>query len=257
MRALRLTSLTTYVNPARAFSTTRQEHANILFALHALSNSRETQHFNRISRLDRVEHSPPLQLIKASEVDAFPIPAPLSQSAITTPLRKTREPSRSVLDDKALRIGKLILSEHARNLSRSQRALDSVKRQNAQAKDIGERERADWAKDKARLQRELRSAGGLIIAAVATATVLATWRFWPQGTSFSRAKVLDAKPVGSTGTTASVMDTQRPSDVVLAVPPSTTTLPIRRAAPAPVPEGIEVGPAAPSQSWRSMLWKLS
>lgn len=55
----------------RAFSTTPSPHASPLFALHALSNSRETQHLNKLSRLDRTEHSPNLKLIKSSEVDIF------------------------------------------------------------------------------------------------------------------------------------------------------------------------------------------
>lgn len=42
-----------------------------LFALQALSNSRETQHFNKASGLSRVEHSPNLELLRASEVDPF------------------------------------------------------------------------------------------------------------------------------------------------------------------------------------------
>ncbi|CAK4032904.1 Hypothetical predicted protein [Lecanosticta acicola] len=55
----------------RHFSTSPRPQASLLFALGALSNSRETQHFNKISRLDRTEHSPSLKLIKTSEVDPF------------------------------------------------------------------------------------------------------------------------------------------------------------------------------------------
>lgn len=42
-----------------------------LFALQALANSRETQHFNKASRLSRVDHSPNLEIIRSSEVDPF------------------------------------------------------------------------------------------------------------------------------------------------------------------------------------------
>ena len=52
----------------------QRRHASILFALSALSNSRETQHFNKATRLSRVEHSPALKLIKTSEVDPYPLP---------------------------------------------------------------------------------------------------------------------------------------------------------------------------------------
>lgn len=50
-----------------------------LFALQALANSRETQHFNRASGLSRVDHSPNLELLRSSEVEPFkrkPAPPP-------------------------------------------------------------------------------------------------------------------------------------------------------------------------------------
>lgn len=47
-----------------------------LFALQALANSRETQHFSKVSRLSRVEHSPNLEIIRSSEVDPFQRRAP-------------------------------------------------------------------------------------------------------------------------------------------------------------------------------------
>lgn len=49
----------------------QRRHNSPFFALGKLSNARETQHFNRASKLSRVEHSPPLKLIQTSEVDPF------------------------------------------------------------------------------------------------------------------------------------------------------------------------------------------
>lgn len=49
----------------------QRRNASLLFALSALSNSRETQHFNKATKLSRVEHSPALKLIQTSEVDPF------------------------------------------------------------------------------------------------------------------------------------------------------------------------------------------
>lgn len=49
----------------------RRGSSSPLFALHALSNARETQHLNKLSGLSRVEHSPALESIKRSEVDPF------------------------------------------------------------------------------------------------------------------------------------------------------------------------------------------
>ncbi|KAM3415132.1 hypothetical protein BST61_g10257 [Cercospora zeina] len=44
-------------NAARAFSTTSSPRASILFQLGALSNSRETQHLNKISKLQRTDRT--------------------------------------------------------------------------------------------------------------------------------------------------------------------------------------------------------
>ncbi|KAK0258560.1 hypothetical protein LTS09_006819 [Friedmanniomyces endolithicus] len=72
----RTATLTITTTTPRTFSTTPPRPASILFALNALSNSRETQHFAKLSHLPRTEHSPPLNLIKTSEVDAYPLPSP-------------------------------------------------------------------------------------------------------------------------------------------------------------------------------------
>lgn len=59
----------------------QRRHASVLFALSALSNSRETQHFNKATKLSRVEHSPALKLIQTSEVDPFAPPKPAAREA--------------------------------------------------------------------------------------------------------------------------------------------------------------------------------
>src|ERR1700761_1328608 len=105
----------------RGLHTTSAPRASILFALGALSNSRETQHFNKISRLPRVEHSPPLKLIKTGEVDPFSLTAP----AKATPAHRrhdTVSPLR-VWNDRALQIGRALLADEERRREGLHRAL--------------------------------------------------------------------------------------------------------------------------------------
>jgi len=59
----------------RTFSASPSHPGSPFFQLTALSNSRETQHLNRASRLSRVNHSPNLELIQDSEVKPFPTPS--------------------------------------------------------------------------------------------------------------------------------------------------------------------------------------
>jgi hypothetical protein len=76
---------------SRAFHSSPASSASSpLFALQALANSRETQHFNKTSGLSRVNHSPNLELLRSSEVDPFrrkqPPPTPTHSAPDSKPL---------------------------------------------------------------------------------------------------------------------------------------------------------------------------
>ncbi|CZT23177.1 uncharacterized protein RCC_08887 [Ramularia collo-cygni] len=66
-----LRPVVTRISSTRAFSSTSAARASPLFHLSALSNRNETAHFNQLSRLNRVNHSPALELIRESEVKPF------------------------------------------------------------------------------------------------------------------------------------------------------------------------------------------
>ncbi|EME38143.1 hypothetical protein DOTSEDRAFT_57673 [Dothistroma septosporum NZE10] len=171
------------ITTSRSVSITQTRKASILFALGALSNSRETQHFNKLSRLDRVEHSPNLKLIKTSEIDPYPLPTPpLSTASLVRDGARTSS-SVAVWDRKALQAGRAILSDNARRLSRMARTVERTKRREMKAKHTRQAELAAWAQERQKMRAEQRSAGVLILASVATATGLAMWRFWPQETA--------------------------------------------------------------------------
>src|ERR1700743_2673466 len=96
----------------RGLHTTSAPRASVLFALGALSNSRETQHFNKLSRLSRVEHSPPLKLIKTSEVDPSPLPTPPKVTLVHK--RHDKASPLRLWNDKALQIGRAFLADEER-----------------------------------------------------------------------------------------------------------------------------------------------
>ena len=165
----------------RSFHTSSVSRASILFALSSLSNSRETQHFNKLSRLSRVEHSPPLKLIKTSEVDPFPLPTPPKPAppSIAWSHDSARNVAR-VWDDKALAIGRTVLADQAKQALRLQRMLERARRRRAKQELLSKRERRGWQEERRKMRNEMRVAGAWILASIGTATVLATWRFWPQ-----------------------------------------------------------------------------
>ncbi|KAK4553312.1 hypothetical protein LTR86_009612 [Recurvomyces mirabilis] len=169
----------------RTFTTTPPREASVLFALHALSNSRETQHFNKISHLNRIEHSPNLKLIKTSEVDPYPLPTPppprpaVPQSLLGSRHGTPANSAARVWNDRALRVGRVILADQARRTHRLHRSLRRAKHRSSLTQIATELERDIWRQEAQRHRREMRSAGLLILASVGVATGLATWRFWP------------------------------------------------------------------------------
>ncbi|KAK5107973.1 hypothetical protein LTR62_000518 [Meristemomyces frigidus] len=163
----------------RSFSTTPLPRASVLFALHALSNSRETQHFNKISRLSRIEHSPPLKLIQTSEINPYPLPTPPPPAPRTAVRSTSRTESKVCWDTRALRIGRVLLADQARSTSRLQRQLRRAQHRSARQEVNAQYERMAWQDETRKHRSEMRSAGVLILATVGVATGLATWRFWP------------------------------------------------------------------------------
>ncbi|KAK4615570.1 hypothetical protein CLAFUW4_10605 [Fulvia fulva] len=245
----------------RSFSTTPPHHASILFALGALSNSRETQHFNNISRLDRVEHSPTLKLIKTSEIDPYPLPTP-PQPAAPLPRHGSRATSAAAIwDSKALQAGRAILSDNARHLSRMARTIERTKRREMKMKHIRQSELAAWAQERQKMRAEQRSAGILILASVATATGLAMWRLWPEGGQAAR----DSGEMGRRIAERARRSIPLPATGSAAVPVAAgaavaaESLPVTGVSTPIVPEMAAVA-AEPARSWswtvKNMLWKV-
>lgn len=244
---------------ARTFHTSSSERASVLFALGALSNSRETQHFNKLSHLSRVEHSPPLKLIKSSEVDPFPLPTPPKASPLKAPGIRARSAAK-IWDDKAIKVGRAILSDNARQMSRMSRALERAKKRQSKADKIMQRSLADWGKERQKLHSEMRQAGVWILAAVGTATGLAMWRFWPQNEMVRdsgdlgrkiAARAKEAMPLPAAS--SAVGSGQGPA---MAAPSQTVALPVLSSSKPSVAFSTSPEAAAPSGSWwRSLLWK--
>lgn len=175
----------------RSFSTTPHSRASILFALNALSNSRETQHFNKISRLSRVEHSPTLKLIQTGEINPYPLPTPPPLTSAPPRPSTGRAESRVCWDTRALRIGRALLADQARSTSRLQRQLRRAQHRSARQEANAQYVWLAWREETRKHRAEMRSAGGLILATVGVATGLATWRFWPD-----KAGVADSGELG-------------------------------------------------------------
>ncbi|KAK3050272.1 hypothetical protein LTR09_008421 [Extremus antarcticus] len=165
----------------RTFHTSSPARASILFALHALSNSRETQHFAKLTRLPRTEHSPPLKLIETSEILPYPLPTPPLPAVPTGKAWRSTStpPALRVWDARALSLGRALLANHARRTHRLQRTLGRAKRRELNADTLIAKERLAWQAERNKARDELRVAGICILLSIGTATALATWRFWP------------------------------------------------------------------------------
>ncbi|EMC90830.1 hypothetical protein BAUCODRAFT_333867 [Baudoinia panamericana UAMH 10762] len=173
---LRLTPLLSTTR--RTFSTTPHPHASILFALNALSNSRETQHFNKLSNLHRIEHSPPLKLIKTSEIDPYPLPTPPPPTPRSQP-RVSARSAAAIWDNRALRLGRAMIADHTRQVRHLQHALAQAKQREQKKDEVARKSQQVWQEEARKLRGEVRSAGVFILLSIGTATALAIWRFAP------------------------------------------------------------------------------
>ncbi|KAI7353315.1 hypothetical protein KC354_g11645 [Hortaea werneckii] len=232
-----------------AFTTSSAHRGSILFSLNSLSNSRETQHFNKLSKLNRVEHSPPLKLIEQSEVKPYPLPAlppdHSEQLASETPAISDAQ----ISEQRASEIGRAVLTQHAKQLRNLQRR---KKRQRL----AFEAEREAWQAERAKYQTRMREAGGLLLVSIAVATGLATWRFWPD----SDKKVADAdsgvlgQEMGSEAEQAMHVSTPASEGVEANAATPTVSAP-------PSGTAFSQAPAASSLTeaswWRGLFWKES
>lgn len=237
--------LGTRSSPARrTLSTSAVCRASILFALQSLSNARETQHLNKLSRLSRIEHSPSLKLIQTSEVEAYPLPALPPKPTRSSPARglggNATSPTRQ-WDDRALRVGRVILAHHSRQTTRLRHELKHAKQKQARQATLMAKDRSGWKDEHRRLRNDLRVAGVWTIMSIGAATALATWRFWPQKS------VRDSAVLASEITAGTVDPAMSP----LTVPALATSAETVAFEPLLVPS---VAPTAVQTSWPTSNW---
>ena len=242
----------------RAFHTSTTSRASVLFALSSLSNSRETQHFNKLSRLSRVEHSPPLKLIKTGEVDAFPLPDP--PKPLPQPMIRPAVSPRSAVaiwDDKALKIGRAMLADQGRQTHRLYRALSRAKRREVRQKTSMMREKLSWQQERRKLRNDMRAAGMWILLSIGTATALATWRFWPEPNVVDSGDL--GRKIAARASAAMPLPPAvwvEPNDCIPAVPESPPPPLSPKETDTPAPQSATILPPDPARSWwKGLFWK--
>lgn len=248
------------------FHTSSTARASILFALGALSNSRETQHFNKLSRLKRVEHSPPLKLIQTSEVDPWPLPTP-PLKPVPQPWHRSSTSTASaaeVWDAKALRVGRVILANEARRTNRLQRLLMRSRKRAARQEARLTKDKSAWQAERRKMRNDMRAAGIWILLSMGTATALATWRFWPQKDRYpdsaelgrkiaARAKAAIPAPAVVRAEPAAILPDVASSGSSPSVSKQMTVTPKRKAPLKQTP--VKPTPQSQSSWWSGLFWK--
>ncbi|KXT14576.1 hypothetical protein AC579_9119 [Pseudocercospora musae] len=243
----------------RSFHSTSPSQASVLFALGALSNSRETQHFNKISRLDRVEHSPSLKLIQTSEIDQFPCPTPDKPLPQIAPWRSINahvdaaghSHNSKIWDNKALAAGRAVLADVARERSRMRRVLERTRRREERQHMVMKKELDSISEERRRMRNEMRAAGAWIVASVAVATGLSMYVFWPP-----REKVKDSADMGRK--IAERAKAALPLPAAVSEPVATVAAAVVTGEPTVAATTVvkeEVKTPAKSWSWKSLFWK--
>ncbi|KAF2096750.1 hypothetical protein NA57DRAFT_58640 [Rhizodiscina lignyota] len=127
-----------------------------LFALQALANSRETQHFNKASGLSRVDHSPNLELLRSSEVDPFkrkPPPPPDTRKPYTVEQQQAQ-----VKNDAIPKVIPSVLANNqlSSNFSKPSSSPSGTSSTDAAALDVGRALMASHAAERDTLRESLR-----------------------------------------------------------------------------------------------------
>ncbi|EGP85910.1 unnamed protein product [Zymoseptoria tritici ST99CH_3D1] len=180
----------TAATSTRSFSTTRRAPASLLFALGQLSNTRETQHFAKRSKLDHVEHSPPLQLIRSSEVDPFAPPKKVRATKAKDATAGTRAASikeefeRNMAQSDGSGVAPLTGVRMNVDTSPCDAQLASVTQELTARLERSGRDIQDLEKGLAAVQKELgslvKTLGIFMFLLVGGVTGVAMWNFWPQ-----------------------------------------------------------------------------
>jgi hypothetical protein len=224
----------------------------VLFALSALSNSRETQHFNKLTRLPRIEHSPPLKLIKTGEVDPFPLPTPPKPAVSSGWPVRIRSPAK-IWDEKALRVGRVFLTDQARRTHRLQRSLARAKRREVKKNALVVRERRAWHEERKKLRDDMRAAGAWILVSIGTATALAMWRFWPSRDAPTDSGQLGRK-LAARAASAMPLPAVASQEPVAAIPPAAATNAAGETSQS-VAMADKLVNQVQSSWWRGLFWK--
>lgn len=272
-------------NATRNFSTSGGARASILFQLAALSNARETQHFNKRSKLDRYEHSPNLKLIKTSEIDPYPVPTsnvekllqngttlpPVSSSTAKPAFKKSHDVVVPAWDSKALAAGRAILADSARQRNQVARVVRRLRRRESRATRILQEQLEALAKERQRMREEMRSAGFLILLSVATATGFAAWTFWPTKLGVVDSADADAdagRRIGEQANAVAITPLYSPAGTTSTNTSSATgldsgvsTTAATKGPDTAVPTSLlskerpTVQPAPTSWTWKNLFWK--
>lgn len=155
-----------------------------------------------------------------------------------------------VWDQRALAVGRTILNNQARQTHRLQRALTHVKRRQLRKDTIALHDKLSWEQERAKLRNELRVAGVWILGSIATATGLAMWRFWPDG---SRADLdLGRRIAASAALDAAAVRVSEAAQPVMADVKSVDAIPA-----ASVGGGSSEVVAADAERswWKGLFWK--
>lgn len=252
------------------------------FALGALANSRETQHFQKASRLSRIEHSPTLEQIRESEVKPFDIAArakvqPRVASTVTTVGQASRR-SRSraavritpVSASEALCVGRTVLRDNARRLA-------GLNRSKIRARLGYEKVTRRLLAENRKLVIENRSAMGVVLATILVVTGLAVFRsqparvpHWPRDASPLAAGLDETMPIhvaepGLQGAdnvlkVNGFQEEEHETGIGSRdIPAAVTSLPAAQLSRAEVQQAGEavLVESASQPWWRSLFWKAS
>lgn len=229
-----------------------------MFALSALSNRQETQHFAQQSKLNRVHHSPALEMIRESEVKPF-VRQDTEQDMVAGAKKAEAAAPSSIVDHAEVAPTASTLQATTPSTAVDAAMLQTLQQMSAQLATL----EAKLVEIGIETEKDIRRTGALVTLLAASAVAgLGIWKFWPpesvrgQKEDFAkkhfvqeRSRVVPADVVGHPATIS--LGTAMGEPAVFPVSQS--------AAPAPAQVHVSVSSLRNEERrgnwWRNVFWK--
>jgi len=118
--------------------------------------------------------------MRASEVDPFSGKQSKELLPTAADVETQRAIAAAVKDGETLAVGRAVMADYEGKINKLEQLRENLLQEAQKLRETMQDQTTQLVRERKTHQHEMRSATGVTIAAIAVATVCATWRFWPE-----------------------------------------------------------------------------